>query len=156
MLGLSLHPNPRAGGGQQTSHCTHNILGGETSAPHSLCHHCWPSIAALCKYTLFTGSSCPRGGRAAITATWPTVRFLPCGSERLPGATGVSCGGCGRWGEAPCRRTLLQHRQLPPATEIGRRARVRGFAAPDQVPPLRPLPLLPLCHCPGQSSSRSP
>ena len=59
----------------------------------------------------------PRGGsRAAIRATWPTVRFLPCGSGRQ-GATAaggrVSCGG--RWRRTPVPDASPD--QLPPATD---------------------------------------
>ena len=62
-----------------------------------------------------------RGGRrAAIRATWPTVRFLPCGSGRQ-GATAaggrVSCGG--RWRRTPAPDASPDRRPLPLAGELG-------------------------------------
>ena len=83
-----------------------------------------------------------RGGRgAAIRATWPTVRFLPCGSGRQ-GATAaggrVSCGG--RWGEPRCRMLLLI--QLPSATDWQESSGQRA-AAPAHLPRSNCCQ----CHC---------
>ena len=97
----------------------------------------------------------PRGGRAAIRATWPTVRFLPCGSGRQ-GATAaggrVSCGG--RWGRTPVPDDSPD--QLPSATELAGELGSESYCtcSPASVK-LLPMPL-PLCHRPGPNFLQGP